>query len=438
MLNDLILNLKQNETLTESLKYRLFAFVGGIRGGKTITGSHWALRNILSRPNEKGGIFSNTNKQLNQATLSEFIKVLDFYGLHRGVYYVTGKDPERFFGYKSKFDRHDGVWSFANGAQVIVFSIETMIRGIELGWCWGDEVQDAPVESLNVVLGRMSGSATPNTLWTMTPPANNPGMDNLIYGENSIPHVISTTYDNAANLPEGYVEGLRERYDDLWFDREVLAKRVTMSGRNWLYAFDRTRHVGKVEYVPDLPVYVSIDFNVSPFVAVLAQRGGGGRQAWVHYFDEVVMRDTEVGSRTYIEALCEAIRQRTPQAAERNLYYVTGDASGRAQSVISRPGVNYWTEVAQYLRVGYNKMNVPSSNPPLVESRRLCNAIFAKFPDIKISPKCATLIMDCEFVKAKNGAEIDKSSRANVHQRADALDALRYDLQANNAGWVER
>jgi len=106
--------------------------------------------------------------------------------------------------------------------------------------------------------------------------------------------------------------------------------------------------------------------------------------------------------------------------------------------VISRPGVNYWTEVAQYLRVGYNKMNVPSSNPPLVESRRLCNAIFAKFPDIKISPKCATLIMDCEFVKAKNGAEIDKSSRANVHQRADALDALRYDLQANNAGWVER
>ena len=435
---ELILNSRQQYALDESLNHRLFAFVGGIRAGKTITGSHWALANILNRPHIKGGIFSNTNKQLNQATLSEFIKVLEYYGIVRGTHYVTGKDPERFFGYKSKFDQHAGVWSFANGAQVIVFSIETMIRGIELGWCWGDEVQDAPVELLNVVLGRMSGDTRPNTLWTLTPPANNAGMDNLIYGEKKVPQVISPTHDNEANLPEGYIQGLRERYDDLWFDREVLGKRVTMSGRNWLYAFNRDKHVGHVDYKPDMPVYVSIDFNVSPFVAVLAQRGGHGREAFIHYFDEVVIRDTEVGARTYIEALCDEIRNRTPAAAAKNLYMVTGDASGRAQSVITQPGVNYWTEVAQNLRVPYSMINVPRANPPLVESRRLCNAIFAKYPEVKISPRCVTLIADCEFVKAKNGAEIDKASRANVHQRADALDALRYDLQANNFGWVER
>jgi phage terminase large subunit-like protein len=213
------LNPKQHETLTASETERLYAYVGGIRSGKTITGAHWALHNIIHQPEIKGGIFSNTVSQLNTATLSEFIGVLEAYGLYKGEHYVANKDPERYFGYKSKFEKHNGVWSFMNGAQVITFSIETMIRGIELGWCWGDEVQDAAIDSLNIVMGRMSGAKFPRTLWTMTPPMDNPDIDELIWGEKHIAHTIGTTYDNSANLPEGYIEQLEKTYDSLTFKR---------------------------------------------------------------------------------------------------------------------------------------------------------------------------------------------------------------------------
>ena len=308
------LNPKQHQTLTASETERLYAYVGGIRSGKTITGAHWALHNIIHQPEIKGGIFSNTVSQLNTATLSEFIGVLEAYGLFKGEHYVANKDPERYFGYKSKFEKHNGVWSFMNGAQVITFSIETMIRGIELGWCWGDEVQDAAIDSLNIVMGRMSGAKFPRTLWTMTPPMDNPDIDELIWGEKAIAHTIGTTYDNKANLPDGYIEQLEKTYDSLTFKREVLANRVTMSGLNWLYSFDRQKHVGsKATYDTSMPVYVSIDFNNNPFTAILAHRGRhqDGKQ-FIHYFDEITLTADHIQGKTFIEAMVEEIFRRTP------------------------------------------------------------------------------------------------------------------------------
>ena len=434
------LNPKQHQTLIASETERLYAYVGGIRSGKTITEAHWALHNIIHQPEIKGGIFSNTVSQLNTATLSEFIGVLEAYGLFKGEHYVANKDPERYFGYKSKFEKHNGVWSFMNGAQVITFSIETMIRGIELGWCWGDEVQDAAIDSLNIVMGRMSGAKFPRTLWTMTPPMDNPEIDELIWGEKQIAHTIGTTYDNKSNLPEGYIEQLEKTYDSLTFKREVLANRVTMSGLNWLYSFDRQKHVGgKATYDTTMPVYVSIDFNNNPFTAILAHRGRhqDGKQ-FIHYFDEITLTADHIHGKTFIEAMVEEIFRRTPAQVQNRLYFVTGDASGRQQSVIAKVGQNMWSEIVDRMRISTNNLFVPRSNPPHQESRRLCNSIFSNYDEILINPKCKVLIRDCEFVKALPDGGVDKGSRAKIDKRADALDCLRYDLHANNKQFIFR
>jgi len=106
-------------------------------------------------------------------------------------------------------------------------------------------VQDAAIDSLNIVMGRMSGGEVfPERFWTMTPPMDNPDIDEMIWGEKAIAHTIGTTYDNRANLPEGYIEQFEKTYDSLTFKREVLANRVTMSGLNWLYSFERAKHIG--------------------------------------------------------------------------------------------------------------------------------------------------------------------------------------------------
>jgi hypothetical protein len=49
-----------------------------------------------------------------------------------------------------------------------------------------------------------------------------------------------------------------------------MAERVTMNGLNWLYSFERAKHIGgKAAYDTMQPVYVSIDFNNNPFTAIL-------------------------------------------------------------------------------------------------------------------------------------------------------------------------
>jgi hypothetical protein len=134
----------------------MVAYLGGIRSGKTITGANYALYRIANYPDMVGIIAANTHKQLTKSTLKEFKKVLAESNIREGEEYVINKNPERFFtGIKSKFDEHNGVISFCNGAQVLTVSLEQQVRGIEAGWQWVDEFQDSKLEELRVLQGRM-------------------------------------------------------------------------------------------------------------------------------------------------------------------------------------------------------------------------------------------------------------------------------------------
>lgn len=432
-----ILHPKQWKALQLSKEKLVSAYLGGIRSGKTITGSHFALENIITKPSQLGGIFSNTNKQLNKATLKEFKQVLASYGFYENEQYLVNKNPERIFSYRSKFTAHDGVWSFYNGCQVFTFSLETQIRGIEMGWVWGDEIQEASIDQLNVVLGRMSGSRNPRTFYTLTPPHSNPEIDELIYGENRIPLVIGTTYDNANNLPPNYLETLESIYDKYTFRREVLCERVTMAGMNWLYAFDRQKHVSpEARYEPENMVYVSFDFNVNPFVCVLAHRGVRNGRRYIHYFDSIVLNPEQIQGMEYIDAIVSEIRKRTPVQSKFNLYQITGDTSGRSQNIIGKVGETVWNKLIRTFNVSMNQLNLPRTNPTHQESRVLCNAIFTNYDQVLINPKNKELIRDCEFVKAKPDGSLMKDNRSNVTQQADLLDCIRYDLNAFNREYI--
>lgn len=432
------LHSKQWDCLCQSNKYGLSAYVGGIRSGKTITGSHFALVMISERPNELGGIFSNTHKQLHKATLKEFKGVLSEYGLHEDEHYVVNKNPSKIFGYRSKFTDHDNVWSFQNGAQIFTFSLEMQVRGVEFGWCWGDEVQDATVDSLNIVLGRMSGSDKPRTLYTLTPPKSNPDIDDMIYGERAIPVTFGTTYDNSRNLPEGYIRQLEERYDKYTFAREVMCQRVILDGLNWMYAFDTARHMSNdAVYIPDEIVYVSLDFNVSPFCATLWHKGVISGQKWMMCFDEIKLTPEETKGQTYIKAMAQAIRLRTPQTDKRR-YMITGDASGRNENILGRVGMNVFTELLNEFGVHQSQLVVSNRNMTHQDSRILCNSIFANYPILMINPKCRDTKRDLEFVKANPDGSIKKDSRANVLQQADFFDTVRYMFHNFEREFVRR
>lgn len=434
----LILHKKQHQALKSALELNVSAYVGGIRSGKTITGSHFAMLMISQRPNELGGIFSNTNKQLQKATLKEFKGVLAEYGLHEDDNYVVNKNPSKIFGFRSKFTEHEGVWSFQNGAQIFTFSLEMQVRGVEFGWCWGDEVQDATIESINVVLGRMSGSDKPRTLYTLTPPRTNPDIDEMIYGDNSVPVTFGTTYDNSRNLPDGYIESLEQRYDKYTFAREVMCQRVILDGLNWMYAFDTARHiVAEANYMSDEIVYVSLDFNVSPFCATLWHKGVMGGQKWMLCFDEIKLTPEETKGQTYIKAMAQAIRLKTP-STPRQRYMITGDASGRNENILGRVGMNVFTELINEFNINLSQLVVSSRNMTHQDSRILCNSIFANYPIVGIAARCRDTRRDLEFVKANPDGSIKKDSRSNVLQQADFFDTVRYMFHNFERDFVRR
>lgn len=436
------LHSKQWEALQLSRGKPVCGYLGGIRSGKTIAGSHFALMMLVERPAELGGIFSNTYKQLTKATLKEFKGVLAAYGMFENEHYLVNKNPERIFGYKSKFTDHEGVWSWSHGAQIFTFSLETQIRGIELGYAWGDEIQEASIDSLHIVMGRMSGSMEPKTFYTLTPPAENPEIDEMIYGDRSIPLVIGTTYDNQKNLPPGYIEELEATFAPITFAREVLCERKPMSGLNWLYTFSRNRHVSKeAKYRENEIVYISFDFNVSPFVCILAHHGNmpGKRDGYIHVFAEVEINpDSVAGESTYFVAIAEALKLKIPLQFKHKAIIVTGDASGSNSHIMARVGENIWTALMSALGIGRSQLQISSSNPRLKDSRELCNAIFANHDEVLINPECTSLIRDCEFVKANPDGSIMKDNRKNVLQRADFMDVLRYYLQRFHGQYIKR
>ena len=135
--------------------------------------------------------------------------------------------------------------------------------------------------------------------------------------------------------------------------------------------------------------------------------------------------------------MASAIALKVPSQFKQKLFIITGDASGRNGSILSRVGQNIWSGVLDALRCTHRQLVLPSKNMMHRDSRVLCNAVFTNYDEILINPKNKELIRDCEFVKATSGGEIVKDNRKNVIQQADLLDALRYDIHAFNPDFLK-
>lgn len=410
----------------------LFAFVGGVGAGKSVAGSHFSLNKITYFPDQVGLIFANTNKQLNKATLRVFKDVLASYGWKNGVHYVVNKNPSKKFGYESKFEDHEGIWSFYNGAQVLTFSLESTLEGIEVGWVWGDEIQDADEEQLMVIMARARGAALPQTLYTMTLPKGNKFIDEMIWGDGKekepIAKVIATTYDNVT-LPAGYIANLKKMYDRLTFDREVLAKRVSAVKNRFLYALDDDKVMNKVftkelEYIPSLPVYLSFDFNKDPMTCLAVQRWNGKIR---------VIREFRL-ENSNIKTMCERIAHYYGYGTK---YYVTGDASGSwSENPLQDKFADYYERIALLLKIPEAHFNVPAKNPFHTKSRQQCNTILENHPDILIAETtCPYLKDDMLYVEALEDGTINKHKDK---RKGHLIDCFRYDLYVYEQDYLEQ
>jgi hypothetical protein len=226
--------------------------------------------------------------------------------------------------------------------------------------------------------------------------------------------------ENFNNLPADYYKKIITGKTKSWIDVYVLNKLGTIESGKAIYPmFSEQVHIAKEKLhpIPNLPVYIGIDFGLTP-AAAFGQRLPSGR--W-QIFHEIVTRD--MGAVRFSELLRNQIQVICPD----NELHIYGDPAGdfRAQTDEVTP--------FQILRAnGIKAYPAPSNDPVLrIESVQApLNRMVDGFPGFQIDSSCATLIKGFRggynYRRVSVSGEVRYEEKPTKNKYSHVHDALQY------------
>lgn len=218
-----------------------------------------------------------------------------------------------------------------------------------------------------------------------------------------------TTYDNPF-IDAKEIDSARNQLDEATFRCEFMAEDVTLAVNKFIYNFDRNKHIVKgLSLLPHLPVILSFDFNTEPITCLIAQADGLNT---VRILDEYRLMNSD------IDELCQRILADYPD----KMLLVTGDASGQNRTALKRD-LNYYKEIKRVLHLGMGQFKLSAANPPIKNTRVLCNSLLGRHKDYLFSDRVPYLILDIEECEVDEIGAIDKGK--DKHQ-SHLLDCWRY------------
>ncbi|HUF09469.1 MAG TPA: hypothetical protein VMO47_09125 [Rhodothermales bacterium] len=261
--------------------------------------------------------------------------------------------------------------------------------------------------------------------------------------------IPSRSSDNEDNLADGYIENQRSRLDDETAKRRLdgIISR-TASGRAY-NAFSRANEI-EVAYDPSRTLYVALDFNINPAVAVFSHPLNPGEYPGEHnrpgvkhvgVFGEVhhvggwdahqlasAIVSGETGTNGSVPSNWKGLRE------HKGPVVAFGDATARAKLM---SGPNSWQIVTEVMRSSVSKFSVAiGKTNPLVQMRvralnaRLCSATGVR--SLWIDPRVEELIADFNTnVWDKKGTDIQKYGErggSRMWRRTHEADALGYEV----------
>ncbi|GAB4023213.1 hypothetical protein GCM10028808_72970 [Spirosoma migulaei] len=224
------------------------------------------------------------------------------------------------------------------------------------------------------------------------------------------------------------VDDARADLDELTFLQEYMADFVEVGGQKFFYAFKDSAHFFELEttrrYNPALPVYLAFDFNIINSVIVVQKQPDKTGKLCPVVLEEIHQGGSEEED---LEATCKEIAQKYGK----NFLHFTGDASGNSGSATSKGNRSAWQEIKRFMfKYGAKFCNyeaVPASNPPLVNSRTICNSLIKHYgPSFGINRKeCPVLAGDVVRMKSSSDGGLDKKD-CDKYNYGHLGDCLRY------------
>ena len=394
---------------------------GAAGGGKSFLGCFWQISRRLFHPETTGLIGRDSLINLKNTTLTTFVRVW-------GKYFAANPS-----GITIKPDGQRNVIHFSNGSYIYLKGLAynssdpefTDLGSLELTDAFIDEVNGCSKKGVDIVSSRIRHrlindkspilmAANPGYDWVRDRfIRERDGSDKMLQ-----PHEAVVTALLSDNPDPEFRRQYKRQLEKLPpYDRDRLLlgdwDAVEQVDNPFLHAFDTLRHVGDVAHNNNLPIIISIDFNINPFCAIFAQQDG--RKFYI--YDEVSIDKGD------LQKMASVILSKVPRN-KMSMVKITGDAMGKRGEVAVRNNSSNYQQLASMLGLHYSSFYLPA-NPTHSNSRADCNAALQQL-DVKISTGCTGLISDCKRVRVDSTGAIVKSNRKVIEQRSDFLDCFRY------------
>jgi PBSX family phage terminase large subunit len=384
---------------------RFKGFSGPIGSGKSQALCQEAIRMTYLNPGRLGLLGAPTFPMLRDATQMALFELLD----------------ANEIAYEFNKAENSAVIKIT-GSKIVFRSLDDYerLRGTNLAWFGVDELTYTHPEAWLRLEGRLRDPKAKRlggfAVWTPK------GFDWVYerFISNPVPGyeaIVAKPFENRHLLdrvPDFY-ERLKGSYDERFFQQEVLGEYLSLNAGRVYYAFDRQKHVRRMEIDRSRPLLWALDFNVNPMSSVVVQEIGG-RMA---VLDEIVLNRAS----TY-DACAEFERRFGYHSAGLEIY---GDASGARMQTAGNTDYEIITEFLR--RNAYpHVFKVPRSNPAVRDRIMTVNSMLESADGeikLQIDPNCKELIKDFEQVSYQaNTTMIDKFSDPKRTHLSDALGYL--------------
>ena len=249
------------------------------------------------------------------------------------------------------FNKLSLAYTFKNGSQVQLFpeSFQTdkelsRFHGLEVNGFGLDELSEFQEQTLDKCFERAGSwlnaktnihgkKPRPLVLATCNPTKN--WVKDRIYDpyvNGTLPqgweYVPAKVTDNPY-VPKSYLTNLKRNMTPLNYQRFVDGdwEYVERTGHEWLYQFSYTQHVQRAPYLPNVPTFLTFDFNVWPYMTLLCFQVVFDRERQVHqvrFYREYCLEHP----KNTAKAVCQAWIRDYPKVYGATPVKYCGDKSG--------------------------------------------------------------------------------------------------------------
>lgn len=322
---------------------------------------------------------------------------------------------------KVEENKTDWFWTLPNGSEIWIGGLDEKERvekilGKEYSTIYFNECSQIPYTSVSVALTRLAEkSGLKNRAWyDENPPTTRhwsyplfiKGLDpdtwEPLKNPNNYQAILMNPEDNAENIDDDYISDILDSLPERERNRFKLGIFNNDSSGSIYYAFNREKNVKPIDRVNGIPITIGMDFNVSPFTAVICQIVNNS----IHVLDEIFLLNSHTGEAA------QAIKSKYP-----GNWTIVPDATGKALKT-SAAGL---TDHDILKRHGFNVPYV--NNPFRVDRYNEVNAMLES-GRIIINPKCLNLIKDLERVGYKENTNLPDTKDHMLTHISDALGYL--------------